>query len=329
MKQRESFVTDEEARIEYQQLVGLLDQVQLSWLRLQVERYLRFGKSEQREVAILDEYVEEHDLFGTPAHRARRGPKANFLLTVEYTSQERLQVLAAAIVEAVPHVLEMANAVPRLLHPGEGQEIARVVVVRESETGEFEEKTLQAEASALEETRGALGALHRAGVATRRWTFHRQPANSVQELQSWVRFEIKLDHGKSKVSHTPERPTTTCERQESWRPLSNTLPQPCGFGRHAGSLRSPLNPLPHRRVHADGFWKVRRQPCGHSSFQQVRLGAPRRRRRDATHRRLSTSTSDPARLAGLSGSQAFHHGRVGTDGSPHKAMTTCGGGRED
>lgn len=138
-------MTEQEARTDYEQLSALLDREHLSCLRAQVEAYFRFGKPERREVAVVDEEVEQQDLFGEPAHRSLRNPRANFLATVEYTPQERLQVLAMAISQAVPHLLEMANDIPGLLRPQRGGEIPRVVLVRESETGELEENTLHSE----------------------------------------------------------------------------------------------------------------------------------------------------------------------------------------
>ncbi len=120
----------------------MLEQLQLQWLRDQVETYLRFGKVEQREVAVVEEDINQGDLFGMKAGRRRPGPKASFLAT-EFTPKERLHILAVAITYAVPHVLEMANAIPQLLHPRAGAPVARVIVIRESETGELEENTLQ------------------------------------------------------------------------------------------------------------------------------------------------------------------------------------------
>jgi len=138
-------VTDQEARIAYEQLAKLIEQRHLNWLKAQVEGYLRLGKSERREVALVDEQMEQQDLFGEPAHRSRRGPRANFVATVEYSPKERLQILAIAISQAVPHLLEMANEIPRLLKPQPDGEIPRVVLVRESETGELEESKLHSE----------------------------------------------------------------------------------------------------------------------------------------------------------------------------------------
>jgi len=154
-------MTDHEAALAFEQFSALLDREHLNWLRTQVEAHLRLGKPEQREVAVLEEDVDRRDLFGLPARRRHPGPKASFLGTIEYTPKERLQILAMAIAHAVPHVLEMANAIPELLHPRQGEPAARVIVVRESETGEVEEKTLQTAASAekLARLRELLGRL--------------------------------------------------------------------------------------------------------------------------------------------------------------------------
>jgi hypothetical protein len=92
-----------------------------------------------------EEVEQQEDLFGEPAHRSRRGPRTSFLATIEYTPKERLRVLAMAIAQAVPHLLEMANDIPRLLRPQPGGEFPRVVLVRESETGELEESKLLSE----------------------------------------------------------------------------------------------------------------------------------------------------------------------------------------
>jgi hypothetical protein len=135
-------MTDQEARTEYEQLAALLDRENLGWLKAQVEAYFRFGKPERREVTVVDEEVEQQGLFGEPAHRPRRGPRANFLATVEYTPQERLQNLAMAISQAVPQLLEMANAIPELIRPQSGGDVPHVILVRESETGELEENAL-------------------------------------------------------------------------------------------------------------------------------------------------------------------------------------------
>jgi len=136
-------MTESEAAVAYKELSATLEQVQLKWLRDQVEMYLRFGKVEQREVAVVEEDINQGDLFGMTAGRRRPGPKASFAATTEYTPKERLHILVVAITHAVPHVLEMADAIPQLLHPRAGETVARVMVIRESETGELEEKTLQ------------------------------------------------------------------------------------------------------------------------------------------------------------------------------------------
>jgi hypothetical protein len=140
-------MTDQEARVEYKQLAGLLHEHSMGWLIAQVEDHLRFGKAEQREIAVVDEDGRQQGLFGEPAQKRRRGPKATFLATVEYTEQERLQILAAATVEAVPHLTEMVTVVPRLLFSRDVETGARVVVVHESPAGEVEEKTIQADVS--------------------------------------------------------------------------------------------------------------------------------------------------------------------------------------
>jgi hypothetical protein len=135
-----------EARDEYKQLVALLEQHHLGWLVAQVEDHLRFGKAEMREIAVVDEDESQPGLFGEPAQKPRRGPKTSFLATVEYTEPERLQILAAAIREAVPHLLEMVTEVPQLLVSRDGETSPRVVVVHDS-AGEIEEKTIQADIS--------------------------------------------------------------------------------------------------------------------------------------------------------------------------------------
>ena len=145
-------MTDQEAAQAYEDLASALEEYQLGWVRDQVEAFLDQGKTELREVALLDEVTlldEKLDMqagLAMPVHRKRPGPRSSFLATVDYTSKEKLRQLAIAIAHAVPHPLEMVSSLVVSLDSAyEASRPLRILAVRESGDGDVEPRALEVE----------------------------------------------------------------------------------------------------------------------------------------------------------------------------------------
>ena len=137
-------MNEKEALGAYEQLSHTLRQQKLGWVVDQVDRYLRLGKSEEKEIPIAGEEPVGPGLPGMPVYSTRRGRKPKFLATVDYTAQQRLQILAIAITHAVPHLSEIATKLRESLRSVRAiDQPVQIVLVHETEDGETKEWAIE------------------------------------------------------------------------------------------------------------------------------------------------------------------------------------------
>ncbi|HLH09004.1 MAG TPA: hypothetical protein VKW78_17325 [Terriglobales bacterium] len=105
-------MTDQEATETWAALSALLTKFELADVLRRVEAYLREGKPEEREIEQLEERPDtEGRLFHVEGFRRRPGPRARYLAVVEYTPQERLQILVEATLHAVVFPRQMEHEI--------------------------------------------------------------------------------------------------------------------------------------------------------------------------------------------------------------------------
>lgn len=105
-------MTDQEATETWAVLSVLLTKFELADVLRRVEAYLREGRPEEREIEKLEERPNrEGDLFHVEDFRQRPGRRARYLGVVEYTPQERLQILVEAILHAVVFPRQMEHEI--------------------------------------------------------------------------------------------------------------------------------------------------------------------------------------------------------------------------
>jgi plasmid stabilization system protein ParE len=107
---RVEMMNDRECTQAYKQLGGILDEIALGWVIAQVSAQVKIGKAVQREIETLRENrgggllaIDEHGA------RLKKGPRATFAVTVEYTPSERLELLIDAIKQAVVSTAQMED----------------------------------------------------------------------------------------------------------------------------------------------------------------------------------------------------------------------------
>lgn len=95
----------------YDHLVRILNENELSWIRVQVAEQIRLGKTVEKEIATFKESRRELTLFGTDDYHIqyKKGPKATFPVTEEYDPSERLLLLIDAIEQAIVNTAEMES----------------------------------------------------------------------------------------------------------------------------------------------------------------------------------------------------------------------------
>lgn len=105
-------MTDQEAIETWTALSAMLTKFELADVLRRVEAYLREGKAEEREIEPLEERSNnEGRLFNVEGFRRRPGPRAHYLAVVEYTPQERLQILVEATLHAVVFPRQMEHEI--------------------------------------------------------------------------------------------------------------------------------------------------------------------------------------------------------------------------
>jgi len=144
-------MTDPEAKETWAALTALLTNSDFADVLRRVEAYLREGKPEEREVEQLEERpVGEGRLFHVEDFRRRPGRRARYIAVVDYTEQERVHILAEAILHAVVFPRQMEHDIWNYLEkPPDGVsnpiDIQAIRVVRETPGGEPTVGTLRRE----------------------------------------------------------------------------------------------------------------------------------------------------------------------------------------
>jgi hypothetical protein len=115
------FVTTDECTAAYDQLRLMLENQRLAWVARDLEAVVAIGKTEIKEVSTVTvEEAREMLAIGRPgalsslpatSYPRRRGRHATFVATLDYTPEERLQLLIHAIRAAVKDTAEMEVAV--------------------------------------------------------------------------------------------------------------------------------------------------------------------------------------------------------------------------
>jgi hypothetical protein len=104
-------MNDKECDEVYQRLTDMVNQIGLEWVIAQVAEQIRLWKTVEKEIETLRETRTERTLFTVNEYRSefRKGPKATFPVTVEYSSRERLSLLIDAIEQAVVNTADMEH----------------------------------------------------------------------------------------------------------------------------------------------------------------------------------------------------------------------------
>lgn len=142
-------MTDTEAAEIWDALSAMLKQSGLEGLLREVEDYLVQGKPEEREVEVFEEQSSgEQHLFPVQDWRRRPGPRSRYLATVDYTGQERVYILAQAILHAIVFSRQMEHDIWGYLEKASGNSndliiISSINVVHENQNKEPSAWSLQ------------------------------------------------------------------------------------------------------------------------------------------------------------------------------------------
>jgi hypothetical protein len=168
-------LTDPEARETYGALAAMLMKFELGELLQRVEAYLREGKPEEREIVQYE--VPQAEVHGLPfqghfPQQRRPGPRTRYLGVVEYSPQERVQILADAILHAVVFARQMEHEVWGYLgksttNPDDVIVVESVRVVSEQPDGELIVRPLRRETPGTD-LQGLQGVLQRISEEARR-----------------------------------------------------------------------------------------------------------------------------------------------------------------
>ncbi len=126
-------MTDQEAMETWAALSAVLTRFNLEDILRRVEAYIREGKPEEREIEQLEERPGgEGRLFQTEDVRRRPGRRSRYLAVIEYTPQERVQILADAILHAVVFSRQMEHEIWNYLEKlsGDPKDIVNVRIIR-------------------------------------------------------------------------------------------------------------------------------------------------------------------------------------------------------
>ncbi len=100
-------MNDQECLDTYEDLAKLLNEQNMEWVTDQVASEIREGKTVQRLVDTIKDGKDADTLFATDDGSFKKGPKATFSATVEYSPLERLELLIGAIRQAIVTIAEM------------------------------------------------------------------------------------------------------------------------------------------------------------------------------------------------------------------------------
>jgi hypothetical protein len=122
-------MNNHEATRIYDKLAASLSEAGLDWLVSQVAAEIRHGKPEQRKLKVRPSEETEPLLLAVEEEGQKR-TTARFVGSAEYTANERLNLLLAAIERATVHVAAMEQDVAQVLarsrspKAGEAEEVA-------------------------------------------------------------------------------------------------------------------------------------------------------------------------------------------------------------
>lgn len=125
-------LTDAEAIEAFSALRVILRERRLDWVVEQVEATISLGKPERRRLT-KDDLSEPAWQLVTPDLSRRKGRASVFVVAEEYTSRERIVLLAEAVRAAIVQPLAFAEALFELLPPGEAD--ASIAFQPELESG--------------------------------------------------------------------------------------------------------------------------------------------------------------------------------------------------
>lgn len=94
----------------YNKLISALRENKLDWIIDQVTEHIRLGKTVEKEIETLKEDPSEKMVvytFGDHVPKFKKGPRATFPVTENYTPQEQLLLLIDAIEQALVNTNEM------------------------------------------------------------------------------------------------------------------------------------------------------------------------------------------------------------------------------
>lgn len=102
---------DKECKEVYNKLVDVLNQEGLQWVTTEVADQIRLGKTVEKEIDTLKESSFRQGVlaYDQGGDRLKRGPKATFPITVDYSKKEALFLLIDAIEHVVVNTAEMEN----------------------------------------------------------------------------------------------------------------------------------------------------------------------------------------------------------------------------
>lgn len=102
-------MNEEESIHAFQRLTKILNESHMEWVSQQVSEQIQIGRTIQREIETFKE-GKEMPLFSTIddySSKLMKGPRVTFPVTVEYESNERLELLIDAIKQAIVDTAEM------------------------------------------------------------------------------------------------------------------------------------------------------------------------------------------------------------------------------
>jgi len=96
----------------FERLLHMLDKNKINWVVEQVKQQVQLGKTIEKEIETLKHkekefaQLREDDVY---IPKVKKGPKAKFPVTEEYTPNEKLNLLLDAIEQAIVNTADMEN----------------------------------------------------------------------------------------------------------------------------------------------------------------------------------------------------------------------------
>lgn len=115
-------IKEQECTEIFEQLSKVLSESRLDWITSQVSEEIRIGKTIQRQIETLKDVQESgFATFGDNVGNFKKGPKATYAVTVEYTSEERLELLIDSVRRAVVNTADMEDYLVRFCESDENR----------------------------------------------------------------------------------------------------------------------------------------------------------------------------------------------------------------